>query len=62
MSFEGNKRAFTYGMAFLLVGIGLLLCIPLGQTNGSMESCVVAACGTFSLIMGGRQLAESKKR
>lgn len=55
-------RTKTYGAAFLVVGIGLLACIPLGETSGNLESSFVMLCGIFSIFMGLWQLACCRRR
>lgn len=56
---KGKLRMFAAG--FLVVGIGLLLCIPLGQVDESIDNSVVIVCGAFSIIMGVRCLIAYQK-
>lgn len=58
---ETKKRMLLFTFAFLAVGIGLLLCIPLGQANGTMESSAAVVGGIFSIFMGLRFLSDYRK-
>ena len=58
---ETKGRMLMFALGFLAVGIGLLLCIPLNQVDGSIDSSVVIVCGAFSIIMGLRYLIAYQK-
>lgn len=58
---ETKGKMLMFALAFLAVGIGLLLCIPLKQVDGSIDSSVVVVCGGFSIIMGLRYLIAYQK-
>ena len=46
---------------FLVIGIGLFLCLALEQTQNTMETVTAAAGGCIALYMGMRQLYKLKK-
>ncbi|MDO4475030.1 MAG: hypothetical protein Q4B75_10330 [Eubacteriales bacterium] len=58
---ETKGRMLIFALGFLAVGIGLFLCIPLGQVNGNIDGSVVVACGIFSFIMGVNYLNQYRK-
>ncbi len=58
---ETKGRMLMFSLGFLAVGAGLLLCIPLTQVEGSIDSGAVVVCGAFSIIMGLRYLTAYQK-
>lgn len=47
-----NRKNRYYAAAFIVVGIGLLLCIPLGQAEDSWDRTLALAGGLCSLCFG----------
>lgn len=58
---ETKGKMLLFALGFLAIGIGLFLCIPLGQVNGNIDGSVVVACGIFSVIMGVGYLNNYRK-
>ncbi len=51
---ESKGKMLLFALGFLAVGIGLFLCIPLGQTDGDMEYAMAIVGGIVSVVMGVR--------
>ena len=58
---ETKGRMLFFALGFLAVGVGLLACIALGQTDGTIDNSIVVVCGIFSIFMGLFQLNNYRK-
>lgn len=55
---EGNSMLMA--VLFLLIGVGLFLCLALEQTQNTLETVTAAAGGCIALFVGARQLYRNK--
>lgn len=57
---EGKVRFFS--IAFIVIGVLLMICVPMGWSDGSIPDGVVIACGIFAVIMGVGYMNSNKKK
>ncbi len=57
---EAKVRFFSIG--FIVIGVLLMLCVPLGWSDGSIPDIVVIGAGIFAVIMGLGYMNSNKKR
>lgn len=58
---ESESKVRAFSLAFIAVGLLLMLCVPMGWSDGSIPDGVVIACGIFAVIMGIGYMNSNKK-